>query len=409
MKKRFAWMLALSMLAWTLKSQGAFKSTVGAAGGWANTIAGVGMKGKIYTVESGGALYATDPATGSWKQLGKPDFANTAFIFDAGGKLCTIEKDGSMYLVDPANGSWKQSGKAGDWKGTVAGAGQKGMVYTVEGGGALYMTEPSTGFWTKIGGSDFAHTAFIFDAGSKLCTIEKDGNLYLVDPLRGTWKQSGETGGWKNTVVGASLNGKVYTVENDGSLFVTDPAAGTRTRSANAEFDGTRFLFSTGKSVYGIDLSGNLFAVAEVGNPSPAAAPAPAASAETYPEGDPALAGQMTFKFMGAWTGDTAPLEKDPEYKKQAAADPETTRKLIAMMQAMTMNVTLDGVSMTVMGQKTGPFKFAAVTAWGNTLLIENQDGPKQGVKSRVVFTDPSHIQVIEEGPAGKAMFFKKK
>jgi hypothetical protein len=314
-----------------------------------------------------------------------------------------------MYLVDPANGSWKQSGKAGDWIGTIAGVGQKGMVYTVENSGALYMTEPSTGIWTKIGGADFANTAFIFDAGSKLCTIEKDGNLYLVDPLRGTWKQSGKAGGWKNTVKGASLNGKLVTVENDGRLFTTDPSAGTWTLSAKDGFDGTRFLFSAGGAVYGIDLAGSLFAIDESGHPSPQDAAAPAASSETYPEGDPALAGQLTFKFMGAWTGDTAPLEKDPEYKKQSAADPETTRKLVAMMQGMTMNVTLDGMTMAVMGQKTGPFKFAAVTAWGNTLLIENQDGPKQGVKSRVVFTDPSHIQVIEEGAAGKAMFFKKK
>jgi hypothetical protein len=407
MKNRTVWGLVFFMLAVTLNSQGAFKRPIGAAEGWANTIAAVGMKGKIYTVESGGALTITDPATGSWKLLGKPDFANTAFIFDAGGKLCTIEKDGSMYLIDPANGSWKQSGKAGDWKGTMAGVGQKGMIYTVESSGTLYMTEPSAGFWTKIGKSDFTNTAFIFDAGGKLATIEKEGNLYLVDPLRGTWKQSGKAGDWKNTVVGASLNRKLYTVENDGSLFVTDPAAGTWALSAKAAFAGTKFLFTAGSAVYGIDMTGSLFAVDEGENPAPPPSAAP--SSESYPEGDPALAGQLTFKFMGNWTGDTAPLEKDPEYQKQAAADPETTKKLVAMMQGMIMTVTLDGIGMQVMGQKTGPFKFAAVTAWGNTLLIENQEGPKQGVKSRIVFTDPLHIQVIEEGAAGKAMFFKKK
>jgi hypothetical protein len=194
MKKRMVWGWVLLALAFAVYSQAAFKRSVGAEGGWMNTIAAVGMKGKIYTVESGGALYATDPATGSWKQIGKSDFANTAFMFDAGGKLATIEKDGSMYLVDPANGSWTQSGKAGDWKATIAGVGQKGMVYTVESSGALYMTEPSTGIWTKIGGSDFASTAFIFDAGGKLATIEKDGSLYLVDPLRGTIGQGRRLG-----------------------------------------------------------------------------------------------------------------------------------------------------------------------------------------------------------------------
>lgn len=413
MKHRIVWSAAILILAWTLNSQSAFKRPIGTAGGWANTIAAVGMKGKIYTVESGGALYATDPSTGSWKQLGKPDFANTAFMFDAGGKLCTIEKDGSMYLVEPANGTWKQSGKAGNWKATIAGVGQKGMIYTVESSGALYMTEPSTGIWTQVGKSEFANTAFVFDIGSQLCTIEKDGNLYLVNPLSGAWKQSGKAGDWINTSVGTALNGKLVTIEKDGSFYVTDPAAGTWTLAAKAEFTGTRFLLTTGGAVYGIDGSGNLFAVGEGENPSPVAtstpAAAPTAAPESYPEGDPALAGQMTFKFMGAWIGDTAPLEKDPEYKKQAAADPETTKKLLAMMQGITMNVTLDGMTMEVMGQKAGPFAFGAITAWGNTLLIENQDGPKKGVKSRVIFIDPLHIQVIDDGPGGKAMYFKKK
>ena len=40
--------------------------------------------------------------------------------------------------------------------------------------------------------------------------------------------------------------------------------------------------------------------------------------------------------------------------------------------------------------------------------MIEMNEGPKQGVRSRIVFADPKHLQVIELTPAGKAMFFQK-
>jgi len=40
--------------------------------------------------------------------------------------------------------------------------------------------------------------------------------------------------------------------------------------------------------------------------------------------------------------------------------------------------------------------------------VIEMDGGPKQGVRSRIVFSDPKHLQVIEVTPEGKAMFFQK-
>ena len=45
---------------------------------------------------SNGTLYATDPKTGAWTQVGNPDFADTRFLFAAMGKLFTIESGGDL-------------------------------------------------------------------------------------------------------------------------------------------------------------------------------------------------------------------------------------------------------------------------------------------------------------------------
>ena len=78
---------------------GAWKQ-VGKSGAWKATIAGTALADAIYTVESSGALYRTDPASGRWKALGKPAFKNTRFMFSAGGKLYTIERNGNLYAVE---------------------------------------------------------------------------------------------------------------------------------------------------------------------------------------------------------------------------------------------------------------------------------------------------------------------
>ncbi len=82
----------------------------GKAGDWKNTKAGASMDGIVYTVETGGALYATNPETGTWKQLGKAEFANTMFLFAEGGWLYTMEKAG-LYKISTTDGSWSQIDK----------------------------------------------------------------------------------------------------------------------------------------------------------------------------------------------------------------------------------------------------------------------------------------------------------
>lgn len=414
MSKILAAGLSLLVLAGTLYGQPAAKRAIGDPGAWSGTIAAAALDGRLYTIESSGALYATDPATGRWQQLGKPEFGNTAFLFAFPDGLATIETDGSLYLVNPADGSWKQSGQAGDWKGTIAGAVLGGKLYTVESTGALYVTDPASGTWQQLGKADFAQTEFMFAPGNALATIEKDGSLYLVNPADGSWKPAGKPGEWKATIAGAAMDGKLFTVEADGIPYVTDSATGRWEPIGKAEFVGTKFLLAAAGSLYAIDEAGNLAGV--TGGPAaPASAPLPAA-AETAPvaaveeelANDPAAAGALTFKFMGAWKGDPEQFEKDPEYRRQAAAAPEMAKGLAEMMRGMTMNVGFDGITMTVMGDKAGPFEFSVVAGSGNTLLIVMETGPKAGVKSKVIFTDDTHIQVVEQGPAGKAMYFKK-
>lgn len=409
MRKFCCFCIALTLSA-SAFAQGAAKQSIGNAGSWAGTIAGAALGEKLYTVEAGGALYETDSASGAWKQVGNPDFANTLLLFALADQLVSIEKNGNLYLINPADGSWKASGKPGDWVNTIAGAVLNGRLYTVETGGKLYETEPSSGVWRQVGKSDFADTLLLFALDEQLVSIEKDGGLYLINPADGSWKPSGHPTGWANTIAGATLAGKLYTIDAGGALYETDPSTGSMQPAGQAEYAGTKFLFSAASSLKGIDAGGSLFAVGTSGT-TPTPAPAAAAAVDTpVPdiENDPAVAGQLTFKFMGKWQGDPEPLKQDPEYKKQAEAAPEMVKALVDMMAGMAMSVTLDGVTMEVLGQKAGPFKFGVIAGSGNTLVIENEDGPKMGVKSKILFHDDRHIQVIEMTPEGKAMFFKK-
>ena len=413
MKIRAGWIgMALTVIGTAVVAGEFSKQAVGTPGGWAGTIAGTVLDGKLYTVEAAGSLYATDPADGSWTKIGGADFANTAFLFSAGGSLASIEKDGSIYLINPADGTWKRSGPAGGWANTIAGAMLDGTLYTVESGGALYATDPAAGTWQKLGNPDFAATKFLFAADSQLVSIESSGSLYLIDPADGSWKQVGEAGAWANAVAGAAITRTLHTAEADGSLCATDVAMGTRVAAASG-FAGTRFLFGIQGQLCGIDAEGNFFRYGtgalpvDAGRIAAPAAPTPS-TAEDEAQNDPARAGALTFQFLGQWTGDTAPLEQDPEFLKQKEAAPEMVQQVVDLMKGMKMSVTLDGITMEVMGETAGPFKYSVVAGHDDILVIQMVEGPKQGVRSRITFRDPKHLQVEELTPEGTAMFFKK-
>ncbi len=413
MKMRLGW-IAMVLIG-TAATAGEFaKQPIGPAGGWAGTMAGTVLDGTLYTVEAAGKLYTTDPADGSWTQLGGADFANTAFLFAAGGSLVSIEKDGTLYLVNPQDGSWKQSGPSGGWANTIAGAVLDGTLYTVESSGTLYATDPAAGTWQAVGSPDFAGAAHLFAAGGRLVSIEKNGNFYLIQPADGTWERTGDFAAWENVAAGAVLGQVLYTAETDGALIATDVASGTRV-PVGSGFADVRFLFLANHLLCGIDANGNFFRAADTGEPAAAAAapiavpaaPAPS-TAEDEAQNDPARAGALTFQFLGQWVGDVAPLEQDPEYLKQKAAAPEMVQQVVDLMQGMKMSVTLDGVAMEVMGEKAGPFAYHVVAGHDDVLVIEMDEGPKQGVRSRITFRDPKHVQVEELTPEGRAMFFLK-
>ena len=66
---------------------------------WKDTVTGSTLGGKLYTIEKSGVLYETNLDSGKWKQLGKADFAKTAFSIAADKNIYTIEADGNLYEV----------------------------------------------------------------------------------------------------------------------------------------------------------------------------------------------------------------------------------------------------------------------------------------------------------------------
>ncbi|HEV8370770.1 MAG TPA: hypothetical protein VGQ39_22665 [Pyrinomonadaceae bacterium] len=242
-------------------STGAVHHVLGQSATWKATMCGVvSANSRLYTIETNGALYSTNLETGKWFQIGKPEFANTQFLFAVGVNLYTIERDGSLYRVNQSTGSWVRVGPAGAWSNTIAGTTLEGLLYTVGGSGALYETNPDTGGWRQVGRPDFGNTTLIFGAGPSLYTIERDGSLYRVNSANGSWSRVGEAGGWRNTLAATTLEGRLYTVEATGVLYETNLATGVWRQVGKSEFGGTRYIFSANGFLYTIE-AGNLYKI----------------------------------------------------------------------------------------------------------------------------------------------------
>ena len=219
-------------------------------------------RGKLYSTEQNGGLYATDLDSGKWQQIGKPEFAETKFMVSVGQSLYTIETSGTLYWVSPDNGTWKQVGPGGEWKQTIAATSLDGQIFTIESGGALYATNPQTGKWRQLGERILANTRILFTARfTSLYTIDTDGSLSEVSPTDGTRTPIGEPGGWKRAFNGTVLNEQLYTVEKDGRLYVTNPRTGEHRTIGAAQFGMTRFMFPNGEKLYTIEESGNLYRI----------------------------------------------------------------------------------------------------------------------------------------------------
>jgi hypothetical protein len=409
--KAFLFCLLAVVAALSLPAQAGSWKAIGKAGDWAGTIAGVALDGKIYTVESSGALFVTEPASGAWKQVGKSDFANTRFLFASGGILFSIEKDGSLYAISPGDGLWGRLGKMGDWAGTIAGVAAGNRLFTVDASGALYVTDLATGSWKGVGKSDFANTKFLFAGAGRLFSIEKDGSLYAINPADGSWQRVGAAGSWAGTICGIGAGDKLLTVEAGGALYETDTAGGVWKQLGQPAFAATRFMFFCGGMLYTIEKSGSLYQVSLGGKGAAAASVAAPAGAKPVisEKSSAAVAGNLTFAFMGKWVGDTATYEKEPTYKEALKTSPEMAKAALGMLKSMAMTVTLDGITMDIMGEKIGPIAFSVITSSGNTLTIESREPGKPATRQDIVFLDASHIKMAEKGQESKALFLVKK
>lgn len=366
------------LLPLALPGQAGSFQRVGESKAWAGTIAAVGLDGKLYTVEKSGALYVTDPANGVWKQLGKPDFAATTLMMATAGKLFTIERDGSLYAINPGSGSWQRLGAAGAWAGTIAGVALNNKLYTVERSGALYVTDCANGNWKQLGKPDFAATSFLLAAAGRLYSIEKDGSLYAIEPASGAWKRVGAAAAWAGTIAAGGTPGAILTVEGSGKLYSTDPASGAWKQLGKPDFAATRFMLPCVGSLFTLEQDGSLYRVNLGGGaPVSAAASPPVENAASAA----AVAGNLTFAFMGTWQNEAG----------------------------MTMKVTLDGITMLMNGNQIGPIPFQVITSKGNMLLIETTEPGKKPTRQEILFLDTKRIQMGEQGRTDRTLNFVKK
>lgn len=234
---------------------------IGQAGDWRGTVAAVTVNNRLYSIETSGALYVTDLSNGTWKKLGNSDFANTRFLFAVGQYLYTIETSGSLYRINQADGTWSYlPGKAGQWKGTTAGATLNGRIYTVESSGALYETNPANGVWKQIGKAEFGNTRHMFSASGSLYTIEA-GGLYRVSPVNGSWVRVGPAEDWSGTLAVAAIGGRLYSANKDGSLYLSQLSTGQWVAAGKSVFGNTAFMFENAGRLYTIDADGSLYMV----------------------------------------------------------------------------------------------------------------------------------------------------
>jgi hypothetical protein len=222
----------------------------------------VESNGKIYTIESSGALTVTDITSGTLKPLGHPDYRNTNLIFANNNQLYTIDTGGTLYTVNTTDGSWKRVVEEANWPNTVTAAVLNNKLFTVNNKGLLLSTDLSTGTQTHIGNPDFAGIIRLWSANGKLYSHDKSGTLYEVNIADGGSKQIGATEGWADTKTGVVINNMLYTVESSGTLYETDLTTGKWKQIGNSEFQNTLIMTGAGSRIHTIDSFGSLNEIA---------------------------------------------------------------------------------------------------------------------------------------------------
>ena len=260
-RKFFLLLLAANFTLFFAHAQPGSWRQVGKPGIWGRTICAASSNGWLYTVESTGALYKTNPGTGSYTSLDANNYGNTAILLAGSNYLISVEKDGSLYRTDLVAKKWIRLGKPGEWINTIAAALVADKLYTVEVSGALYATDIYTGVWSKVGEPNFGNTRFMFGSASFLYSIEKDGTLYMISPINGSWKQIGQKGAWVNTIKGTILGDRLLTIESNGTLFETRLSTGIWQQLGKPEFVNTKFLCAGLGKIYSIEANGALYEI----------------------------------------------------------------------------------------------------------------------------------------------------
>src|SRR5258706_774726 len=193
---------------------------VGKEGDWKGTVDMVGMDGYIWSVEADGSLYKTDPANGTFTQVGdKGAFQHLKLIEGMDHLLWTVEGD-TLYKSDPATGKWERSGEGGGLARTIAMVGLNGILYSIEPDGSLWKTDKS-GNDTLVDKGGFKGCTHLTEMGGKLFTIE-DGTLYQTDPATLKWSQVGKEGDFANISVMEGTGSFIWMIDKSGNLYKVD-------------------------------------------------------------------------------------------------------------------------------------------------------------------------------------------
>jgi hypothetical protein len=227
---------------------------VGKEGEWKGTVDMVGMDGFIWSVESDGSLYKTDPANGTFTQVGdKGSFQRLKLIEGMDHMLWTVEGD-TLYKSDPVSGKWERSGEGGGWARTIDMVGLNGILYSVEPDGSLWKTDKS-GNDTLIDKGSFKGVTHLTEMGGKLWTIE-EGTLYQTDPATLKWSQIGKDGDFANISAMEGTGNFIWMIDKSGNLFKVDKD-GTKTKLGD-DYGQTTILTTLNGKLWTVE-GGNLY------------------------------------------------------------------------------------------------------------------------------------------------------
>ncbi|MBM4371373.1 MAG: hypothetical protein FJ098_06940 [Deltaproteobacteria bacterium] len=234
---------------------------LGRAGDWKAAQAAAALDGWLYTAESTGGLYVTDPGEGVWRQVGRPEFGDLQALFALGGMLFGVDGAGTLCSVRPRDGRRLQLGPTGAWADAVAGVVHRDRLYGVLDTGVLAEADRTTGARIPTGTGGLPEARLLVSTGDHVLAIEEDGDLVRFRPGEPRPVRIGPPGGWQGTVAATFLGGRLWTTERGGGLVSTDPVDGARRAVGEPVFGDVWLLVTAGEGLRAIDTDGILWSI----------------------------------------------------------------------------------------------------------------------------------------------------